>query len=334
MIRVIGDIHLRSEEPFFSVTKEFMTDLLVKCEEGDCLIFTGDFFHRARPYSEELKEARGFFEKCKSKRIKTIILAGNHEYFRDRGTWAEDVFDGYDIEFITKPSVIQSLYGVQFVFLPWMPLIQMQKEFEVRDMKSYYAKKLPEIMEFINKDKMTYVVYHFEDESVFTGIEDVGVNLSCLEDKFGKCIKRVGGHIHNPTEYYIGSPYTTRKDETGFERHIIEINPKTQDYEIIKVPPKIEFETLMYDELKDQVYDSSIRYIIKVLNAPSFDVVKSYIDSKENLWLDDYELKFNEDRTILEDKSDSLDSVRDFLNLYIKQNKIDSDTANYLLSIF
>lgn len=334
MVRVIGDIHLRSEEPFFSVTKEFMTDLLARCKEDDCLVFTGDFFHRARPYSEELKEARGFFEKCKSKRIKIIILPGNHEYFRDRGTWAEDVFDGYDIEFITEPSVISILYGVQFVFLPWMPSAQIQKEMGVRDMKSYYAKKLPEIMASIHKDANAYIVYHFEDETVFTGVEDVGVDLSCLEDKFGKCIIRLGGHIHNPSKNYIGAPYATRKDESGFRRHIVEIDPKTQDYAFVDIPSKIEFKTLMYDELKDQVYDPSIRYIIKVLNAPSFEAVKSYIDSKENVYLDDYELKFNEERIIFEDKTDSLDSVRDFLNLYIKQNKIDSDTANYLLSIF
>ena len=333
MLYVVGDVHLRSEEPFFSAIEEFLSDLLSGCDADDCLIFTGDFFHRARPYSEELKFAREFFERCKSKKVKVIILAGNHEYFRDRGTWAEDVFDKYDIEFITSPS-IKWLHNVQIIFLPWMPASQMQKELGVRDMKSYYAEKLPGMVKLLHKGKNTYAIYHFEDETVFAGIEDIGVDLSCLENKFDGPITKLGGHIHNPSKNYIGAPYATRRDETGFDRRVAKIDPETESCEFIEVPTKIEFKTLLFDELKEQKYGNGIKYIIKILDAPSFEAVKSYVDSKPNIWLDDYELKFNEERTVLEDKGDALESVRDFLELYIKQNKIDPDTANYLLSVF
>lgn len=333
MIKVIGDVHLRSEEPFFSVTKNFLSHLLKICNEKDHLVFTGDFFHRSRPYSEELACARQFFETAKERNISINILAGNHEYFRERNTWAEDVFKDYDINFITEPKV-SMFYGIQFAFLPWIPNNKMQKEFGVRDMRSYYAQKLPNLMSLINKDKNIYILYHFEDETVFMGNENIGVDLSVFEKELGKCAIRLGGHIHNPSKNYIGSPYTTRKDETGFERHIIEIDPKTDDFKFIKISPMIEYETLMYEELKNKTYDPNIKYIIKVLNAPSFESVKDYIDSKENVWLDDYELKFNEDRTILDNKENQLYSIKEFLDMYIKQNKVDSNTANYLLSLF
>lgn len=333
MIRVIGDIHLRSEEPFFSVTKEFLSRLLINSEEGDHLIFTGDFFHRSRPYSEELMVARIFFEACKLKNITIDILAGNHEYFRDRGTWAEDVFNGYDIMFITEPQV-KTICDAQVVFLPWMPIDKMQKEFGVRDMKSYYAQKLPKIIDLIDKNKNTYIIYHFEDETVFMGVEDIGVDLSIFEKELGKCAIRLGGHIHNPNKNYIGTPYATRKDESGFNRHIVEIDQNTNDYKFVNLQSKIEYRTLLYEELNEQSYNNEVKYIIKILNAPSFDLIKDYIDSKENVWLDDYELKFNENRTIAIDKEDQINSIKDFLSLYIKQNKVDSDTSNYLLSLF
>lgn len=340
MIKVIGDVHLRSEEPFFSVTKKFLFNLLKSCNENDSLIFTGDFFHRSRPYSEELALARQFFEIAKERNISINILAGNHEYFRERNTWAEDVFKDYDIHFYDSPTCVD-IQGSLFLMLPWVSNYIIKKNFNKQDLKEFYKYILSNLNFSKNLDGRSpqtyphlYVVYHFEDETCFTGLEDIGVDLSLIDKTFNGKVIRIGGHIHNPSKNYIGSPYTTRKDETGFERHIIEIDPKTDDFKFIKISPMIEYETLMYEELKNKTYNPNIKYIIKVLNAPSFESVKDYIDSKENVWLDDYELKFNENRTILDDKENQLYSIKEFLDLYIKQNKVDSDTANYLINLF
>lgn len=334
MVYVIGDIHLRAEEPFFSVIKEFFESLLSTLNEKDHLIFTGDFFHRARPYSEELKCARDFFEKLKVKHVHAAILAGNHEYFRDRDTWAEDVFTDYDIEFIEQPR-LSEYYGIQVMFMPWIPLKRIMKYSSAKNIKEYYENEIiPKFLDKINRDKNLYLIYHFEDETVFAGIDDVGVDLSVFEKKYGKLVIRLGGHIHNPTSNYIGTPYATRADENGFKRHIAKLDPYTQDLEIIPMQERIVFEKLIYEELTSKTFDESKRYIITVLNAPSFESIKYITDKYHNVWLDDYELKFNEDRQIIKDKSDEFQSIKDFLDLYIKQNKLDPNTANYLLSIF
>jgi len=334
MIYVIGDVHLRFEEPFFSVTEEFLNDLIEMVNEYDTLIFTGDFFHRSRPYSEELCVARKFFERLKQKIVYVMILAGNHEYFRDRDTWAEDMFNSFDIDFIEWP-VGGMNHGSQFLFLPWMPLRRiLNLQLPAKDIKEYYEGQLNKYMSQVNTDLPLYVIYHFEDETVFMGGSGIGVDLSPLENKLGKNVIRLGGHIHNPSKNYIGAPYATRSDETGFDRHIVKIDPKTQKWERLPVRQKIEFKTLMYDELNGYEFDPVVRYVIKVLDAPSIDAIKECIKTYKNVWLDDYELKFNEQRTIIDDKDDLIMSVRDFLNAYIKQNKLDPKTANYLLSIF
>ena len=333
MVYVIGDIHLRSEEPFFTVTKEFLTDTLNMANEKDVLIFTGDFFHRSRPYSEELKVARDFFEKAKQKQVSIIILAGNHEYFRDHGTWAEDVFSEYDIDFIEWPN-LHLVYGIQIMFMPWMPLRHILNFSSAKDIKEYYEGVIQKNIEKVDVTKPLYLIYHFEDESVFLGGNDIGVDLSIFEKKYGKNVIRLGGHIHNPSKNYIGTPYSTRSDEAGFDRHIIKIDPFTQEYEFIPTKNEIEYQTMMYEEMINRNYNKNKKYILKVLNAPSFDSIKTFIDSYDNLWLDDYELKFNEDRQIIQEKTSELESIKDFLEMYIKQNKVDSSTANYLLSIF
>ena len=335
MVYVIGDVHLRAEEPFFSVTKEFFESLLSILDEKDKLVFTGDFFHRARPYSEELKCARDFFEKLKVKHIHAAILAGNHEYFRDRDTWAEDVFTDYDIEFIDQPQLCECYYGVQIMFMPWVPLKKIMRCSSAKNIKEYYENEIiPKCLDKVNPNKNLYLVYHFEDETVFTGIDGVGVDLSMFEKKYGKIVTRLGGHIHNPTVNYIGTPYATRADENGFERHIAKIDQYTQDLEIIPMQERIVFEKLEYGELASQSFDENKKYVVTVLDAPSLESVKCTTDKHPNVWLDDYELKFNEDRQIMKDKSDEFQSIRDFLSLYIKQNKVDSSTANYLLSVF
>ena len=329
---VIGDVHLRYEEPFFSVTQDFLDKLVCNAEPGATLIFTGDFFHRARPYAEELRAARTFFEVCKLRKLKVVIVAGNHEYFRDRGTWAEDVFKTFDLDFIEHPTV-DIINDSLFLFLPWTPVYLLKKE-GCDSMRDYYAKVLADLDWWNLKGfKRLFVVYHFEDETVFTGAESIGVDLSVIGKFFENDIVRFGGHIHNPDSNYIGSPYATRSDETGFARRFAVVE-KDGSFEYQPLPIRTEFKTLMYSELETTQYDPAVKYIIKVLDAPSFEAVKAHVDARENVWLDDYDLKFSETRSIADRKDDERRSIRDFLALYIKQNKVDANTANYLLSVF
>lgn len=344
MIRVVGDIHLRSEEPFFSTTKKFLFDLLEKpfdSEERYVLIFTGDFFHRSRPYSEELACARQFFEMAKERDISIYILAGNHEYFRERDTWAEDVFKDYDIHFYDSPTCVD-IQGSLFLMLPWVSTYIIKKNFNKQTLKEFYSHIISKLDFSKSLDgcnlqayKYLYVIYHFEDETCFTGSEDIGVDLSKLNEMFHGKVVRVGGHIHNPDKNYLGTPYATRKDETDMIRRtlIIKSNDEGYEYETVKEDP-IKFRGIEYSELLNGSLPNNCNYILKVFNAPSSEAVIDEIKKNKNYYLDDFELKFNETRTILENKDDQVESIKDFLDMYIKQNKVDSMTANYLISLF
>ena len=326
----IGDVHLRFEEPFCSVTSDFLDYLTDLAEEGSALIFTGDFFHRSRPYPEESKIARKFFENCKNHGLTVYVLAGNHEYLRERGTWAEDAFKEYDVRFITEPDVMD-INGMHVLFLPWIPYSKVNR-LGKNSLKDYYADFLSKFdYSAYSKDDTLFVVYHFEDESIFMGNE-VGVDLSVIESNFKGKVVRIGGHIHNPSRYYIGAPYATRSDETDKERHIIKVDDGTVLYN--RLPNWIRFCTLMYPEIKTYNFDPNIQYMLKVLDVPSYEAVKELISEKTNVWLDDYELKFGEKREVSEHRSDLNNSIQDFLRDYIRQNKVDPDTANYLLSVF
>lgn len=335
MIYVIGDVHLRSEEPFYSVTKSFLQNILDQTNSGDSIIFTGDFFHRSRPYSEELMLARKFFEDAKNDLVKIHILAGNHEYFREHDAWAEDVFKEYDIDFIDEPQ-IKAIDGVKFLFLPWVPMLRLRKLYGFQSMRDFYESKFKEMAENnIYEDfEKIFVIYHFEDETVFMGSENIGVDLRNISKCFNCEVVRIGGHIHNPTDNYIGSPYATRADETNKDRSYLKIH-RSGLCGKVHIDPMIEFKTINFQDLKEiKALPKDINYIIKVLNAPSIEAITDEIKGHTNIWLDDYELKFNEDREIIKDKEETFNSIREFLDMYIKQNKVDSDTANYLLSIF
>lgn len=48
---VVGDLHIRKEEPFFSSASKVLELVLGDMEDGDEVLFLGDVFHGARPYA-------------------------------------------------------------------------------------------------------------------------------------------------------------------------------------------------------------------------------------------------------------------------------------------
>lgn len=324
MIRICGDLHLRKEEPFFSAAKSVLEVFKHDCNRGDTLIFAGDFFHTSRPFPEELKVAREFFHEMNLDGVRVIILAGNHEYLHTRGTYAEDMFVDSDITFISEPTLMK-IDDEDILFLPWISSYDLNKKYGKTELKDFYEEYLTNL----DVSSALNVVYHFEDESCFMGPTEVGVDLSILESKCH--LRRIGGHIHIADKNYIGVPYATRKDETGQNYKYIAIGFGSTIEEIY-FPEYISFQTISYEELKQTRFRSSTSYILEVVDAPSSDVVYDLIHSKPNLYLSDYTLRANQEREVFEDNS-ALETIKDYMRAYVKINKVDEKTTDYLLSL-
>lgn len=330
---IVGDLHLRKEQPFLNVAKTVLDSICGMAGREDRIIFLGDFFHTARPYPEEFKVANDFFRNCKSEGI--TILAGNHEYLQTRDSFSEYAFNKGDFRFIDSPVEVHDV-DCDYLFLPWVSSYRIsQKGF--KDMREYYADWLSRwTPKYPDSDKPLYVLYHFEDETVFAGVGEVGVDLSIIENKVsGRKVIRIGGHIHNPSDNYIGTPYVTRKDENGKKSKMLIKYSENSDFKPFDLPNLIEYKSVPYEELSSIELDPSVSYILSVYGVPSTDSLYSWANEhKGRVWIEDYSLKFGEERTIMEESKGQAESIREFLELFIKQNKVDSDTANYLLSVF
>ena len=328
--RIVGDLHLRKEEPFRSACISVLNRVSEGLTAEDTLIFLGDFFHTSRPYPEELKVANDFFHKCPAH---IVILAGNHEYLKTRDTFVEDAFSD-EIEFIQTPTLKDCC-----LFLPWLP----EERLEGITLKEFYEAYLSEIDIDSDDHRPLYVAYHFEDEKTFMGIDDLGVDLSILEERFpSRRIYRLGGHIHNSSFSedggHVGTPYVTRKDETDREESFYleaeEGGYAWSSLHKVTIPCQILYKTLFFEELEDFNFDENVSYILSVLDIPSSETLFDWKKKFPNVYVEDYTLKFGGDRIIVQDNSSLPQSILDFLKLFIKQNKIDKDTANYLLSVF
>ena len=327
---VVGDLHLRKEEPFLSSAKSVLNRLVEETERGDKIIFLGDFFHTARPYPEEIKVANDFFRDCRSDSI--TLLAGNHGYLQNRNSFVEDVFKDRDIRFIDYPREIHDIDG-DYLYLPWISGYRLNN----RSLKDFYSEWLESwTPKYPESDKPLYVLYHFEDETVFAGVGEVGIDLSVIESKAGnRKVVRLGGHIHNPSKNYVGTPYVTRKDETGkISKILVKDSPK-EEYKEVVLPNLIEYMDVDYDDLKSLEFEENTNYILSVLGVPNISSLYEWANRYAGkVWIDDYTLKFGDERVIVNENKDHAESIRDFLKLFIKQNKVDSDTANYMLSVF
>lgn len=326
MIYIVGDLHVRKEAPFFSATNKVLSLLETEMffNPKSTFIQLGDFFHSAKPYPKEYSLALQKIEKL-SVLGKVYIMAGNnaHEYHYLQKTYAIDPLIKENVHLIQTPEVI-AIENKIFLFLPWIPQ-EAVKALGASSMEELYS----DIGQYISlPEKVDYVLYHFEDETVFLGGENHGIDLSYLE-KLYPSIRRVGGHIHLQTPNYLGSPYQTRYDEKGQVGRYLAIDEDKEEYKVL--PPFIRHLDIDYS---DEPQSSDISdYILTISNAPSVDSAYRKF-SQEKVFIRDVKLKFKENREETQDQENSNSSIKEYLFDYLKTNKVDKETSKYLLNLF
>lgn len=323
MTKFLQDLHIRNEEPFSSASENVLRDVLGDMGEGDTLIQLGDLFHTSKPYPEEYRRILEIFQEAISRGVWIILLTGNHDFHYDRNSYATaplQVF-GDDIEIISEPT-LKEVEGKQILFLPWMPHTLVRRKYKVKTLKEYYEEVFPETLDYEHVD---YVAYHFEDETVFMGGVNSGINLSYLERKYPN-IKRVGGHIHLQSKNYLGTPFQTRYDEKGQIGRVGVVRDGVFEYETLK-----QYVAYVDIDYEDELEETDYPVILTIKNAPS--IKRAYEKFKNaNTFIRKVELTVGSERELGEENLGEA-SLREMMNSFIKKNNVDKQTSSYLLEL-
>jgi DNA repair exonuclease SbcCD nuclease subunit len=324
---IVGDMHIKKEEPFFSASMEIMDQILKMANSGDQVIFEGDVFHTSKPYPQEY---HAFIEKILSRKdIDFFILQGNHDY---NGTW--NSFSTLPLEnlenvtIISEPCTLTILDRVQ-AFLPWLPnsYLKSRENIKFKTMKEFYEK---EFLNQIEGEAVQAIHYHFDDETSFMGIYEEGINLSIYEDKL-PIIKRLGGHIHLQSKNYIGTPYPTRYDERGQVGRVYTRDYDSNEYKEVYLREVLKYIDLDYEDNLDTEED--MNYILTIKNAPSVkDAFTKF--KRNNTIIRDTSITVKEESELDGIEADENKSIKEYLDQYCITNKVDSKTKSYLFSLF
>lgn len=251
-IVVLGDTHLRAEEPYFSAAKEFFrwfVDQEFNSKEN-IFIQLGDLYHRKTPTPEETELVVRFNQNLKMD-VRYWLL-GNHNY--DRGTASKDI--SYSIaplnnygETILLPKFVD-FFGKAALFLPWL-----YEENTFKKVQLWYKK----FFEENEVETCSYVFYHFPDET--QGFDSI--DLSFLPDD---CL-RVGGDIHMQSKNYVGVPFPTRIQEARQKGRIELIDTYTGNVEYVEVPMFLDFYSLKHGDIPQKTHSTFA--IWNVYDSPS-----------------------------------------------------------------
>jgi DNA repair exonuclease SbcCD nuclease subunit len=200
---VVGDLHLKSKEIYWSAQKKFL-NWLQENYNNEIILFLGDIFDSSSP----MWEVYCYFKEFLTKRLnKTFILVGNHDISRVKGCS------------LTALNLMQDV----FVF---------EKETDIK-IEDYKCLMLPYQNNMDHYSELTGN-YDFIFTHIMPKEESFGGEYTDISKLIGK---KIYGHIHlkrdYPDAYILGVPVISRNLETN--NPIIEITSDKQIKEI--VPP-------------------------------------------------------------------------------------------------
>lgn len=316
---VIGDLHIREEEPFYSTSLQFLDWIKYLVESKDRIILLGDVFHRSKPSPPENTLFSSFIDWCFLNSVTLTVLQGNHDYSEHHKYFSTDLFKD-KILIIDRPS-LEKFDKHNFLFLPWIPKGDLQ---DYKSLKDFYEN---EIFFENESSKKTYLMYHFPDETVEFG-GNTGINLSRFEDQF-KDVIRLGGDIHiNRYKNYVGTPYPTRYDERNQNGQIFSINERG-DLEKLDTPIFLQYKDVDYKNLNKLLeFNDEVKKILTIDNAPS-KLVEEEINYP-NVWIRKINLESSIERTVSSETS-MKKNIKEVFTEFSTINKIDDSTKSYIL---
>jgi len=277
---IVGDLHGRSEEPFYSSFKLFLKWLKPQIDEDTLLILLGDVLHNAKSDGITNQLLVKFFQQLPACRI--IVLQGNHDYSKIDGLGLLPVLElEKNIEIIAYPKT-EIIDGVNYLFLPhYYPFSN-----DLPPMEDFYSNI---DNSFSNKfdTAFDYILTHVGDER--QTFFKKHCDLSFLTGK------RVSGHVHHYQEGYIGSSLITRANERGKDSYIAIIDPSTKAIDYVVTPVFMDYCTVKFSEevpstkaainfldITDAPSQEEAEKLYKGYHIHSIDVVSSSLEAQES----------------------------------------------------
>jgi len=310
---VLSDDHVRVEEPFFQVKKDFFEWCLTQewNNETNLLLHCGDLFHSNLPNPKEIDLVIDFLHRSKFKGI--ILMSGNgaHEFYRPKKSYAIDALANIDRVMLVKIPITITPGNLNILLLPWVPNRFYDR---IDDMKTYYE-NLPD--EFSNP-AYNYVFGHFAAKAFF----DNEIDIDYLHGN-----KRMG-HIHFPDEMYLGASTITRKDEQGFEYHVNLIDMKTGVETLEPIPVFLDYIAVEYPDIPDLGIHQRI---YEIFNAPSKEIAREHYKGYNIHSIHLKDESTNTDDSETSDKTAL--SVMEYMKNFIKEKKIKPPLSTKLIEL-
>jgi len=311
-IIVIGDLHSRREEPFYSSIKSFMNWFSNNKDfnkENSTVIFLGDLIHFHSPEGDvDLLINDFILNSVKAKKI--IILQGNHDIgYRNSGIRLLKA-DKRVVMIETPTKSIEE--GLNCLWLPYY----YSTSVDIPSMKEYYE-NLPEELQ----GDYDYIFYHIADESQTLFNSFIDLSKSKISGK------RCGGHVHMYSKNYLGSSIITRYDERGKSSYIKWISDKGD--KDVEVPIFLDYKSVSWDTEK-QLSTSVAPFILwTVTDVPKGTTKK---DVTEKFGIKEYELYDVEYREVEEDVSENISfdstnkaTLQVYEDAFCKKHSIEGD---------
>lgn len=317
MTYILGDLHVRKEEPFFSAAKSVLEEMKTKLKRGDTLIQLGDVFHTSKPYPKEYELINEFIKWCEEKVVSLVIMAGNHDYNYNQGTYSIDPLVSKQVFKFYEPTLFET-EEANFFILPWEPKANFKQLIE---------KEYPETYK-TSIEQADYLLYHFPDETIMFGTDYQGINLSAYEE-INPNIIRIGGDIHVQSENYLGTPYQTRYDEKGqIGRYAKITNSDTQYIEFVTYVEYLDIEYGKEIIPGLNVLEDGASLILTIKNAPSVEAAK---DKYGKYFIRLIETQTSMERVEAEEKE--LSSLKEAMSEFLTINKVGKQTKEYLQGV-
>jgi predicted phosphodiesterase len=240
---VIGDLHLRYKEPYYSAVKKWMEWFLQSDYniEDNILIQLGDDTESAINKSYVNRDLIWFYQniKCKSK----IVLQGNHDLSDEHGSNLEILRNEVDIDIVDKPRIM-NIEGLQCLFLP-----HISSTLYGTEMEKYYSSLYDrcENREYPWQGTFDYAFGHVEDETQKRSEKHKVCDLSKLDIK-----TRVFGHIHTYNMdvggSYLGSVSPNSSTEVNKHAFIYSIDLDNGRSTVIECPIYLNYYSVTYPD--------------------------------------------------------------------------------------
>ncbi len=306
-IIIIGDLHLKTEEPFYSSSKKFMEWFVSKDfnNKNNILIQTGDILHNSVSNGKINKLMIDmFFNKLNFKEIHIIL--GNHDISKRGGNGLLPLEVNERIK-IYKDIVITEINKYKCLIIPFMYKKQDTID-KLEKLKSEGRIKYDFIFAHIGDETQT-LFNNFIDMSEFKGV-------------------KIFGHVHKGSSHYIGTPYITRYDEKDKDSIIGSI--RNGIYETIKVPMFLNYCTIEYGKKIIESKNASTPFSIwDIEDAP--DIESAYKFYKDIFIRQVHKIKDDSLISIdTENRNGSL-SLKDYLLEFTTTNRVGKELKEMLI---